>query len=65
MPESCYQAEVATLREMLEESQRMLDLLESESGGGYQQRWKLKQIVDHRARVEALQTAIEALGGAL
>lgn len=64
-PQCCYPAEVATLHELLDESKKMLDLYERERGGGYKQRWHLKQLASYRARVEALKTAIEALGGAL
>ncbi len=64
-PQSCYPAEIETLREMLREERERLDvsergIAEGRAIAGYL--WNKDQA---GRRIEALRTAIEALGGAL
>ena len=64
-PKSCYPEDVATLREMLAEVRE--SLADAEQGIADRRAiadytWKKAQ---SERRIEALQTAIEALGGAL
>jgi hypothetical protein len=63
-PQSCYPEEIETLREMLaEESENahghVSDMIEDRTFD------RSKMIAMHLRRIEALRTAIEALGGAL
>ena len=53
-PQSCYPEEVHTLREMLDEQRGILPMLRVTLA-----------IAKCKQRIDALQTAIEALGGAL
>jgi len=55
-PRPCYPEEIETLREMLAEEEYLLSGFRDNRASGYKR---------GERRIEALQTAIEALGGAL
>jgi protein tyrosine phosphatase (PTP) superfamily phosphohydrolase (DUF442 family) len=61
-PQSCYQDEIETLREMLTDEQRTLAHCETRTRPTAMTGLNAS---NSRRRIEALRTAIEALGGAL
>ena len=65
-PQSCYPAEIETLREMLDSNQAVLASLEA---GAMDTEASPESVAGAKRltarRIEALRTAIEALGGAL
>lgn len=64
-PQTCYSDEIATLREMLDEQRGILPLLEQKRAGGKRMASVVWAIAKCEQRIDALRTAIEALGGAL
>jgi len=64
-PQSCYPVEIATLRELLDEQRGILPLLQQKRAEGKRLASVVWAIAKCEQRIEALQTAIEALGGAL
>jgi hypothetical protein len=64
-PQSCYPAEIATLRELLDEQRGILPLLQQKRAEGRRLASVVWAIAKCEQRIEALTTAIEALGGAL
>ena len=64
-PEPVYQAEVETLHEMLDRERETLPALEQAYAEGKRIASVSWAIVQVKRRIEALQTAIEVMGGAL
>ncbi len=64
-PQSCYPVEIATLRELLDEQHELLTGLETKRVEGKRIASVTWAIARCQARIGALRTSIEALGGAL
>ena len=64
-PQSCYAEEIATLHGMFTSERQTLALMEEWLRQGKRKAAVLGAIMSTKRRIEALTTAIEALGGAL
>ena len=60
-PQTCYPEEIETLREMLADERERIEILTAEPVATL----RAYSIAVSQRRIEALRTAIEALGGAL
>ena len=64
-PQSCYPEEIETLRDLLREQRELLAILEAKRAEGKRAAALTWAVVRCQARIGALRTSIEALGGAL